>query len=352
VTFEHLREVEASRAFEATKRFDELAYFHVPFDQLNGDTHTEASLTRLVGNGERVAVIGASGTGKSSLMASVLGPFADDLPDAIVPLRVPVAAEQDAVVMEPGGMARHLVQYVTRWASAEMFSVEEREFLSQTVAEATRRSGSGKTREFHIGLPLWLARAEFARQVQSTGQEYESRGAAADSVEALKRMAFLFVSSGLNPVFVFEDSDAWLSIPGLDRSHVANAFFLRTIRMLTKDVEAGLVVAVHEEYLALDGYMAASEWLSSEIRVPRLLNAREGVDTILRDRLTIAEVAAPIESVLEGEAIDWLAKFYESGRTIRDVLRVAQRSLQHALSDGIDVVGEQLVDQAITELAH
>ena len=352
MTYERLRDVEVSRAFEATKRFDELAYFHVPFDQLNSDHHTEASFTRLVGNGGRVAVIGASGAGKSSLMASVLGPFGYDLPESVVPLRVPVAAEQDAVVMEPGAMARHLVRYVTRWASAELFSPEERDFLDQTVAEATRRSGSGKIREFHIGLPLWLARAEFARQVQSTGREYESHGAAADSVEALKRMTSLFESSGLYPVFVFEDSDAWLSTPGLDRSHVANAFFMRTIRMLTKDVEAGLVVAVHEDYLKLDGYRAASEWLSGEIQVPRLLNAREGIDTILRDRLTIAEVAAPIEAVMESDAIAWLAKFYETGRTIRDVLRVAQRSLQHALSDGIDAVGEQLVDQAIAELSH
>ena len=351
MTFEHLREVESSRAFEATKRFDELAYFHVPFDQLNGDGYTEATFTRLVGAGGRVAVIGASGTGKSSLMASLLGPFGD-LPEQFVPLRVPVAAEQDRVVMEPGGMARHLVLYVTRWASAEMFSPEEKVFLEETVAEATRRSPSGKTREFHIGLPLWLARAEFARQVQSTGQEYESHGAAADSVEALKRMSALFGSSGLYPVFVFEDSDAWLSIPSLDRSHIANAFFMRTIRMLTKEIDAGLVVAVHEDYLALDGYRAASEWLSGEIRVPRLSNARDGIDTILRDRLTIADVDSSIEAVMDNEAIAWLAKFYETGRTIRDVLRVAQRSLQHALSDGIDVVDERLVDQAITELSH
>jgi hypothetical protein len=352
VTLEQLGEVETSRAFEATKRFDQLGYFHVPFDQLNGDDHTEAAFTRLVGNAERVAVVGASGCGKSSLIASVLGPLSVNLPDAIVPLRVPVAAEQDDVVIEPGSMARHIVLYATRWASAELFSDEEKALLEQTVAEATRRSISGKTRAFHIGLPIWLAQAEFARQVQSIGQDYESRGGAANSVEALRRMASLFGSAGLYPVFVFEDSDAWLSIPGLDRSQVANSFFLRVIPMLTKEIDAGLVVAVHEEYLALDGYKSASVLLSGEIRVPRLLDPRAGIETILRDRLVIAEVDSPIETIMEDVAFDWLAKFYETGRTIRDVLRVAQRSLQHALSDRIEIVGEQLVDQAITELAH
>jgi energy-coupling factor transporter ATP-binding protein EcfA2 len=133
VTLEQLGEVETSRAFEATKRFDQLGYFHVPFDQLNGDDHTEAAFTRLVGNAERVAVVGASGCGKSSLIASVLGPLSVNLPDAIVPLRVPVAAEQDDVVIEPGSMARHIVLYATRWASAELFSDEERPFLNRQL---------------------------------------------------------------------------------------------------------------------------------------------------------------------------------------------------------------------------
>jgi hypothetical protein len=66
----------------------------------------------------------------------------------------------------------------------------------------------------------------------------------------------------------------------------------------------------------------------------------------------IAEVDSPIETIMEDAAFDWLAKFYETGSTIRDVLRVAQTSLQHALSDRIEIVVEQLVDQAITELAN
>jgi ABC-type dipeptide/oligopeptide/nickel transport system ATPase component len=346
---EQLLLVESSRALEATKRFDQLTYYHVPFDQLNGDERTEATLTRLVGNGDRVAVVGASGCGKSSLLASVLGPLAENLPGRIVPMRVPIAAEADATVTDPGSMARHLVRYITRWASPERFSDDERHFFEGTVAEATRRSGPGGTREFHIGLPLWLARAEFASQVQSIGTDYESRGMAADAVEALRRLVALFASHELYPILVFEDSDAWLNIPGLDRSQVANAFFMRTIRMLAKEVDAGLVVAVHEEYLALEGYKVTSGLLSGEIHVPRLINARDGIDAILRDRMTIAEVGVPIEAVIEDEAIAWLAKYYETGKQIRDVLSVAQRSVQHSLSDGMETVTEQLVDQAIAE---
>lgn len=352
MTHEALRAVEASRAFEATRRFAELAYFHVPFDELNGDQHTEAALTRMVGNGGAVGVIGPSGSGKSSVIAAVLGPLATDLPAGIVPLRVPVATESDETVTEPGAMARHLVRYVTRWASSERFSEAEQKELRDGVAEVTLRAGAGTSREYHVGLPLWLANVEFARQVKSTGEEYESKTSGADAVECLKRMLALFGSHDLLAVFVFDDSDTWLRIPELDRTAVANAFFMRSIRMMTKELEAGLVLAVHDDYLEIAGYREASEWLTGEIRIPRLIDPRLGIENILRDRLTVADVPHPIEEVLEGDAMDQLAKHYESGKTIRDVLRVAQRSLQHALSDGMELVTAQLMEQAITELAQ
>jgi hypothetical protein len=352
MTREALRAVEASRAFEATRRFEELSLYHVPFDQLNGDQHTEATLTRLVAGEGRTAVVGPSGSGKSSLISSVLGPLATELPERMVPLRVPVATENDQTVTDPGAMAGHLVRYVTRWASRERFSEAEREELQRGVAEVSRRTKGGGSREYHVGLPLWLANAEFAHEVKSTGEEYESERSGADAVEHLKRMLALFVSHDLFAVFVFDDSDTWLRIEGLDRTAVANAFFMNTIRMMTKELDAGLVMAVHDGYLELEGYREASAWLSGDVRVPRLLHPHAGVDTILRDRLAVAGVVHPIENVIEDHAIRQVAKHYESGRTIRDVLRVAQRSLQHALSDGLDLVTAQVVEQAGTELSE
>jgi hypothetical protein len=350
MTHEALRAVDASRAFEATRRFAELSLYHVPFDQLNGGAHTEASLTRMVANRGCVAVVGPSGSGKSSVMSAVLGPLAMELPAHIVPLRVPVATENDQIVTDPGAMARHLVRYVTRWASSERFSEAEKEELRRGVAETTRRSGAGKSREYHVGLPLWLANVEFARQVQATGEDYESRGSGADAVEHLKRLLVLFASHDLAAVFVFDDSDT-LRIPDLDRTAVANAFFLRTVRTMAKELDAGLVLAVHDDYLELAGYRQAAGLLSGEIHIPRLLDPRTSIETLLRDRLAVSDVAHPIEEVLEPDATGHLAKHYEGEKTIRDVLRVAQRSLQHALSDGLDLVTAQVVEQAIAELS-
>jgi len=346
-----LKIVDDSRAFEATRRFEELSYYHVPFDKLNGNNDTEAALTRMVANQGCVAIIGQSGSGKSSVISAVLGPLAMDLPAHIVPLRVPVATESDETVQDPGAMARHLVRYVTRWASSERFSEAEQEEFHRGVAEVSRRAPATKSREYHVGLPLWLANVEFARQVQATGKEYESKGSGADALEHLKRMLALFASHNLFAVFVFDDSDTWLRIPGLDRTAVANAFFLRTIRMITKEIRAGLVLAVHDSYLKLAGYREASKWLSGEIRVPRLTGSRLGIESILRERIVMAEGGAQLEDVIGPEGVELLANYYGAERTIRDVLRVAQRSLQHSLSDGIDLITAQVIEQGIAELS-
>lgn len=352
MTHKALRAVDESRALEPTKRFDELSLYHVPFDQLNGGNATEAALTRMVANEGCVAVIGPSGSGKSSLIAAVLGPLAFNLPEHVVPMRVPVATESDETVTDPAAMARHLVRYVTQWSSAERLSPAEQEFFRRGAAEVTRRAGVRKVREYHVGLPLWLGNAEVARQVHTTGDEYQESASGADALEYLKRLVDLFLSHDLFPVFVFDDSDTWLRIPGLDRTAVASAFFMRTVRMITKELPSGLVMAVHDDYLGLEGYQEASKWLSGETHVPRLADSGPAIESILRERLKVAGVGFPIDDLVEPEAVAHLANRYNGEGTIRDVLQIAQRALQHALSDGTDRITGQLIEQAIAELTR
>jgi len=173
---------------------------------------------------------------------------------------------------------------------------------------------------------------------------------AGDALESLRHMVALFRANGLIPVFVFDDSDVWLQTGSLDRSAMSDAFFGRTIPMLAKEVDAGLVVSVHETYLEMKGYRAARSLLSNEIVIPRLIDARAGIDAILRDRLTNEAGSSPLESVFRDESLDHLAKMYETGRSLRDVLWVTQRALQHALSDSADVIGGALIEQAIADL--
>jgi len=352
VSYDQLRAVETTRALEPTHRFEDLLLYHVAFDELNDEPRTEAMLARLVAHGGRVVVIGESGSGKSSVIAAVLGPLSMMLPERVLPLRVPVAAEVDRTVTEPGLLAKHMVRFVTRWATPERFSPAEQSDLRRGVADFRRRAGAAKVRAYHVGLPLWMANVELAHEVRETGEAYEERGSSSDAIEHLRRMVALFGSHDLLPVFVFDDSDTWVRIPGSDRSKVANAFFLRGVRMLAKELDAGLVLAVHDTYLGLTGYRDASALLSGEVRIPRLAAAEEGLRRILEHRFAVAEVPADLDEVLDPAALAALARHYESGRSIREVLRVAQRSFQNALSDREGAVTPPLVAQAIAEFRH
>jgi hypothetical protein len=349
LTREALAAVEASGALEATRRFEELFYYHVPFDELNANEETESVLTRIVGGTARVALIGPSGCGKSSVLSYVMGPLATVLPDAIVPLRIPVAAEGIEVVTEPGSLARHIVRYVTRWASRERFTVAEQEELERGIAETKSRAAGGTTRQFSLGTPGWVANLGVTHEVKSVGENYEEQASAVDAVEYLKRMVGVFSEHGLAPVFVFDDSDVWLSVPDSDRTEIANAFFANNVRMLAKEIPAGLVLAVHDQYLEIDGYKDARSLLSGELRVPRLSKPSAGIERLLEKRLEEIEMAGSLAEVILAEGIDRLARYYDSDAPIRDVLWVAQRALQHARSDGLDEIGPQLVEQAIAE---
>ncbi len=65
------------------------------------------------------------------------------------------------------------------------------------------RAAAGGSREYHLDLPLWLTNVEFARHVQTTGEEYKSKASGADAVEYPKRVLVLFASH--EPfAFVFE----------------------------------------------------------------------------------------------------------------------------------------------------
>jgi hypothetical protein len=218
MSHEHLLALEEARAFEATRRFEDLELFHVDFDELTGDPATEAALSRMARQRGRVAVVGPSGSGKSSVMAAVLGSFADAVPDEIVPLRIPVAVEADDTVTQVGLFARHVVSTVTRWASADLFTTAERDALERAVAERLQRTGRQTSRSFSLMTPGWLAHAGFAAEVHSAGEDLEARLSSADALAGLSRLIALFRAHELEPFLVIDDSDSWLRLPEVDRS--------------------------------------------------------------------------------------------------------------------------------------
>lgn len=59
-------------AFDPTPLPEDLAALHVPFDQLLGDERVERGLRDAARAAERIAVVGAMGSGKSSVLSYAL----------------------------------------------------------------------------------------------------------------------------------------------------------------------------------------------------------------------------------------------------------------------------------------
>jgi ABC-type transport system involved in cytochrome bd biosynthesis fused ATPase/permease subunit len=78
-------------AFRPRSRLWELHELHVPFDELAGEGVYERRALRRITDGSCVAVIGPSGTGKSSVIAWLCY----QLPPTHFALRIPVTAVED-----------------------------------------------------------------------------------------------------------------------------------------------------------------------------------------------------------------------------------------------------------------
>lgn len=346
---ELLAELDDARAFEATRRFEDLDIFHVPFDELTGSPATEAVLIRLAGSCGRVGVVGPSGSGKSSAIASVLGPFAEVLPESVIALRVPVAAADRDEVTEPRRFAQHLAGTVLRY-STEILSEKERAALAQGVAELRRVGQQQRSRGWTVGAPRLLADAAFSAQVQGAAREVESRLPTGEILQAVQRIVDTFRANDHEPFLIIDDSDTWVRIAGEDRTAIANEFFDRVVRMLAKDLDCGFVVAIHDEYEALEGYRAIQGMLSAVIRVPEMPAPEPAAARIIERRLELAGATGTLDELITASAVAALADGYRNDHSIRNLLRAVDRALQHASSDGLDVLGEDVVRAALAEL--
>ena len=131
---ELIEALRAAAAFDATPLPEDLAALHVPFDDLLGEERTERELRKAAEASGRIALVGAMGAGKSSVLSYALTPS-----EGFAPLPISVAPESDETVTDPGRFAQHVVRVISTWAAeAEMLSSEQRD-----EAAAIRRGGAG-----------------------------------------------------------------------------------------------------------------------------------------------------------------------------------------------------------------
>jgi len=312
--------------FESTPQRHDLGALHVPFDDLVGNARTETRLNGSIRRGERAALIGASGSGKSSVMAHVLGPAAA----GVAPLIVPLAAMPGSTLDTPSHLVDHLIATVARQAThgATLDAVAETADRTETTT-TTNRGG--------IAAGWGWINGELAREVKRQ-TEIERNATFADKTDILAQVLDIITTNSLHPVLVFDDTDRWLSDGG---PKLVNQFFGEGLRWLL-ELPAGLAVAVHPNYFDTAPQAELLQYLDTQITILRLESAAsiESIYTRRIEQFTLID-NPDLTTVIDTEAFNAIHHIYDTTSSLRRAIHVTHTAVHDALDAGDHKLSER-----------
>jgi len=345
VSHESLAQLQEAHAFNPAPLRGELHDLHVPFDDMIGGRGCEQSLGEALRHGHRVALVGVSGAGKTSVTQSVLGPLVEGL----APLPITVWLEKPEVAQDPAEFAGHLVRLVGQWVVDAMPKQARK---GREIASRGSQGGTSKQR-FSIA-PGWLsARLELAYELRQAIAETPLSGG--QRMDQARQLLDLIQGDGMQPVLVLDDTDKWLNTRWQpDAETVRAAFFGRVVRVLAEDLSTAAVVAVHPAYLADPDYQAAAGFIDTTIHVPAIPGA-SAVGQILARRAGLAlgleDEQAALDEAITADAVGELHEHYARHQPDmrKHVLLTAHTALANACDAGVDQIENRQIETAIAE---
>jgi hypothetical protein len=335
-----LADLAESYPFESTPSFLDLADYHIPFDELVVGAAVESPLLIAAKRRERIALIASSGSGKSSVVAHTFGPTVEGVAPIVVQVK-PLSAD---AVCRPDAVAGEILRSAHRYAEqlGALTEAERDRIIEASAPERRLSHGSTKSAGFGLGLG-WLT-GQRSTEVMHQSEVTENIGLA-EKTAAIAAVLDIARRDDLHPVLIFDDTDRWL---GGEEASIVDRFFSEVLRWLASDVDASVVVAVHDRYI--DQKSDRLAFLDTRIRVPPL-TGRGQLEVMLMRRaslnlgrqIAVAEFAA-------AEAIEALWAAYQDGASVRRVVQLTHIALQEAIRDGAPQVisaahvGAALVD--------
>ena len=334
-----LSDLVRARAFNATPPRNDLGGLHVPFESMVAGCHVEGRLDESVRRGDRVALIGASGSGKSSLVSYVLGPVAT----GVAPILVPVHALE-----EGAGRARSvadaMIAQLRLEAAANAGSVEG---LDAAIGEQRQVTGASSGRRGVTGGFTW-ASVDLSKEIsrQTANQELILLP---EKVEVIEQCLRAIRSDALQPVLIFDDTDRWID---LNQRDVVRGFFSEGVRWLT-ELDTSVVVATHSSYLDSPAEMAGIlAFLDTRVETPQVPSAHQ-LARILERRVQIHTEGDPgdeespsLADVLTESAVEELFSQYTARESLRATLQIAHVALVEAADAGADAITHHHIEAA------
>ena len=308
-----------SSAFKSQPGRALLGRLHVPFDSLTGDADCEARAQAALGGRRRLVVSGGMGSGKSSLIEWLVdlaggGTLRPEV-EGYFPVRVPLRVDTPEVATRAGAFAAHLSATVRR-ASALQLGVRPDTPASWRV-----------TPKLTVG--LGALEVELAREVD---QLVPPGPAPLDvHLDALRAVFGRLEASGLVPVVVFDDADAWLGTAWQPDADAGPAEFFATVpRLLAEELDVAAILAVLPAYRDQPAFAAARDFLGPVVEIPGLpLPSQLGGIILGHARACCPGVA--LEAVLEPDALELLhQRFLQRDHDVRHTLTVLDTALTRA----------------------
>ncbi|WP_040156408.1 hypothetical protein [Mobilicoccus massiliensis] len=329
MSFSQLRRLDLGRAFNPAPRLHELPSVFVPFDTLTGERTVEHAARTALTHRRRVALIGATGSGKSSVIGHVLAEAGDDL----FGLRVPVSIEEPEVAVEPEAFLAHLLRHLREEA------LKTRPDSRRAIDKAAPGSGRETTRTYTAEAGFAGVKGGLSYAVKQALEEQIATNTRA--MEAVRELLGIVDDHGVVPVIVLDDTDKWVPSPlAPQNAQLRGQFFTRILRMLAEQIDATVLLAVHPSYLDDTAFQQARGFLERTIELPTLPDIGAAARLVSRRialGLDLPEEDLDLDRFVTPDALTLLFEYYEPSTNIRQGLLTP---LNGALIQALDADAE------------